>query len=56
MKNNDYKFIKNFIKISVPKICKENKIDRSNLINGRTTAENYKKVKECIENEIEKLY
>lgn len=56
MKNKDYNFIKKFSKISIPKICKSEKIDRSNLINGRTTAENYEKVRNAIELEIDKLY
>lgn len=56
MKNKDYNFIKKFSKISIPKICSQENVDRSNLINGRTTAKNYEKVRNAIEVEIDKLY
>lgn len=49
-------FIKNFSKITLTGICKSKKINRQNLLNGRTTRENEKIVREEIENEIAKLY
>ena len=53
---NDYEFIRRFSKITIPKICKKEKIDRFNLLAGRTKEENYKKARERIESEIAKLY
>lgn len=52
----DLEYIRNFIKISVPKICKKLKIDKSNLYQGKTTNLNAKKVRQEIENEFAKLY
>ena len=49
-------YIKKFIKISVPSICKKLKIDKSNLYTGKTTNLNIKKVRQEIESEIAKLY
>lgn len=43
---NNYSFIKKFQEIKLSKICKEKKIDLSNLISGQTTEENYKRVKD----------
>lgn len=40
--------IKQLSKISITKICRELKINRSNLLNGRTTEANEKKVYEAI--------
>ena len=40
--------IKNLSKIQISKICDELKINRSNLLNGKTTEENEKKVYEKI--------
>lgn len=54
MKDLDY--IKNFSKISIKDVCEKKKIDRANVINGRTSKENIKKVREGIESEIAKLY
>ncbi len=53
---DDLDYIKNFIKISVPKICKKFKIDKSNLYSGKSTNLNAKKVRQEIESEIAKLY
>lgn len=53
---DDLEYIKNFSKISVKDVCEKKKVDRSNVINGRTTKENIKKVRKGIENEIAKLY
>lgn len=52
----DLEYIKKFIKISVPSICKKLKIDKSNLYTGKTTTLNIKKVRQEIESEIAKLY
>ena len=52
----DLEYIKKFIKISVPSICKKLKIDKSNLYTGKTTNVNIKKVRQEIESEIAKLY
>ena len=52
----DLEYIKKFIKISVPSICKKLKIDKSNLYTGKTTNINIKKVRQEIESEIAKLY
>ena len=52
----DLEYIKKFIKISVPGICKKLKIDKSNLYSGKTTSINIKKVRQEIESEIAKLY
>ena len=40
--------IKQLSKVSITQICKELKINRSNLLNGRSTAENEKKVYDAI--------
>lgn len=45
--------IKNISKISISDICKELKINRSNLLNGKTTSENEKKVYEKIIEKVE---
>ena len=47
-KEVNLKFIKNFNKISVAKICKDLGIDKSNLYRGNASADSYKKVKEEI--------
>lgn len=55
-KNDLFFYIKNFSKIRISAICRKLNIDRSNLLNGRTSEENLIKVKEEIESEIAKLY
>lgn len=55
-KNDLFFYIKNFSKIKISAICRKLNIDRSNLLNGRTSEENLIKVKEEIESEIAKLY
>lgn len=52
----DLKYIKNFSKINISKICRKNKINRANLYNGKTTKRNERLVREEIESEIAKLY
>ena len=40
--------IKKISKISIKSVCQELKIDRSNLLHGRTTKENEKKVYDAL--------
>lgn len=54
MDNLDY--IKKFSKITITGICKKYNITRPNLINGKSSKENEKIVREEIESEIAKLY
>lgn len=42
---SDYSFIKEFQNIKLSEICKEKGINLSNVINGTTTEENFKRVK-----------
>ena len=46
--------IKNISKISISDICKELKINRGNLLNGKSTKENEKKVYEKFIEKVEK--
>lgn len=55
-REKDYQYIKKFSKIKVTSICRKFKIDRQNVLNNKTTAENIRKVKEAIEEEIARLY
>lgn len=50
------KYIKNFSKISVSKLCRKKKINRGNLLNDKTTEKNELKIKNEIENEFIDLY
>lgn len=52
----DLDFIKGFTKISLPKICKELKIDVSNVRSGRCNKNKIKKVRKHLEKEIANLY
>ena len=54
MENLDY--IKTFSKISITKACKKCHVDRSNLLSGRSTKENEKKVREELEHQVARLY
>ena len=54
--DNEYFYIKEFSKINISAICRKLNIDRSNLLNCRSSSENRKKVKEEIESQIAKLY
>ena len=49
---NNYSFIKRFQDIKLSRICKDKKIDLSNLLSGQTTEENYKRVKDEIVREL----
>ena len=53
---DNLEYIKKFSKISISGICRKLKIDRSNLMNNKTTKNNIKNVREEIESEIAKLY
>lgn len=54
-KEQDLKYIKEFSKIKITEICREQKIDKSNLYRGTASAESTKKVKEELKRRIEKL-
>lgn len=60
MKNKEnvknLQYIKKFSKINISDICRRCKVDRSNLINGKTSEKNIELIKEMIENDIAKLY
>lgn len=53
--NKDLQFIKDFSKITIVSICKDLKINRGNLLNGKASQENTKKVKEEIIKRIKEL-
>lgn len=53
---DNLEFIKKFNKINLTEICRKTKIDRSNLLNGRTTQHNMQIIREEIENSIARLY
>lgn len=53
---DDLEYIKSFSKISISKACRKLKINRSNLLNNKTTSENIKKVRKELESEVAKLY
>lgn len=53
---DDLEYIKRFSKISITGICEKKGINRSNLLNNKTTRKNKKVVREEIESEIAKLY
>lgn len=53
---DDLEYIKRFSKISITGICEKKGINRSNLLNNKTTRKNKKLIREEIESEIAKLY
>lgn len=54
---NDFEYIKSVsANINIAKICRKLNIDRANLVSGRTSEENAKKVRKEIESELAKLY
>lgn len=56
MSNSNYlKYIKNFSKISILGICRELKIDRSNLLRGVSSKSNEKKVYDKIQEKLKEL-
>ena len=55
MKEQYLQFIKNFSKINVKAICKELKIDRTNILNGRASEETTKKLYDEIKKRLRNL-
>lgn len=53
---SDLEYIKKFTAIQITKICKKLGVDYANLISGRSSKENIKKVKKELESEFAKLY
>lgn len=51
-KENDLNFIKEFSKITVSQVCRDLKVDRGNLLNGRASEESTNRVKTEIEKRI----
>ena len=51
----DLKWIKGFSKINIKSICNELKINRGNLLNGKSTDKNAELVKKAIEERIKEL-
>lgn len=54
IKLEEIDYIKNFSKISISSICKELKIDRSNLLKGKTTKANTELVKNTLIKKLKK--
>ena len=54
--NEDLEYIKKFSSISVTDVCKKLGVDRSNLLNARTTKKNMRLIRKGLESEIAKLY
>lgn len=54
-KEKDLQYIKDFSKITIAGICKELRIDKSNLWAGRCPAESVARVKNEIKNQLENL-
>lgn len=53
---NDLDFIKGFSKITITGACKVENVSRQNLLNGKTTKENERKVRERLESDLALLY
>lgn len=53
---DDLDFIKAFSKINITNICRKERVNRSNLLNGNSTKENAKKIRQRIESEVAILY
>lgn len=54
-KEKDLKFIREFSKISISKICRELNVNRPNILNGRASKEAIHNVKEEILKKIAKI-
>lgn len=54
-KEEDLKYIKDFSKITVSSICRDLGINRQNLLNGRASTKNTKKVRKKIEEKLEHI-
>lgn len=52
----DLEYIKKFNNIQITKVCKKLNIDYANLISGRSSKANVKKVRQELESEFAKLY
>lgn len=55
MKDKYLKYILGFSKISISSICKELKIDRQNILNGKASEETTKKLYDELVKRLEKL-
>ena len=53
--NEDLIYIKSFTNISVKKVCKRLGIDDSNVLKGKTTDANLKRVRRILESDIKAL-
>lgn len=56
MNNKDLQFVKKFSSINIKGICKDLNINNSNVLSGRTSNENIKKVKLSIINHLIELF
>ena len=54
-KEKDLQFIKDFSSINISQICKDLKVDRSNVLRGRASEETTNKVRKEIENRLATL-
>ena len=52
----DLEYIKKFNNIQITKVCKKLNIDYANLISGRSSKANLKRVRQELESEFAKLY
>lgn len=52
----DIDYIKKFGKITIKGACDKLNINRANLLNGKSTKENAKKVRAELENQVARLY
>lgn len=55
-KEKDLKFIKNFSKITIKKVCENINVAKQNIFNEKASEKTIERVKEEIEKEIAKLY
>ena len=54
--NDDLTYIKGFSSIKISRVCRALDVDRSNLLNGRLSDKQVKKVRRYLESELAKLY
>lgn len=55
-KEEDYKYIKAFSKISVTSVCKKLNYPKANILTGKASADRIHKVKKEIEKQVAKIY
>ena len=55
-KEKDYKFIKDFTKITIAGICKKLSIDKSNVSNNKASKAKMHEVRSELDKRIQKLY